>query len=517
MGSFAQQIYQRDEKAKGDQLQFQIAPLAQALRADQTRLALYADPNDPSKAVAGKEQEYQTTLSNMTNTIGQMRSLLGQREPHHSILDSLHIRRDLQNRVTGWNQKNQEMAGQYAQGGIPYEMTPEGQAEAYQRQTQENLQKLRNEGGASTYHNFRLPDGKIITIDTKHQAIPAGAVMVGAETAQAKPIKGTMVRSKQSPTGFAQTWVSATDPNKIVAWQPISPSRWYIGFQTQSTTTDPFGVTSSTSHVMSPAESGFVDLTGAQQMPAESGDVSVPAPIPPSTPPKTASKGKTAKPISSTKLNGKSPALDSQGHIPAESGINPMVRSAANQLLDGMDIDKLPLPARDKQMAATVAARYGWGQGLFTPKEKLLINEAATKLDAMKNAPSLRVLDITESRLKLAAILHASQGKPGLMASAIASVAAGHLTPDEQDFLRRYNATVGVISGLGPLTRGKAATEATINRLMLELPSVLQSGSASDAKQRIDQLLQEIKVAESTKGNTGLGVNNNSDPLGILQ
>ena len=123
----------------GDQTKFKLAPLSQALTADQTRLALYADPNDPSKAVAGKEKEYQQTLDNMTATIGQMRGILGEKQPGANpleaaagdVLSKLHITNHLKSHVAQvraenaakYEGQNKTMAGEYATAAMPYAQT----------------------------------------------------------------------------------------------------------------------------------------------------------------------------------------------------------------------------------------------------------------------------------------------------------------------------------------------------------------------------------------------------------
>jgi hypothetical protein len=131
------------------------------LRADQTRLALYANPDDPSKPLAGKENEYRQTLDRMTQTIGQMRQLYGQKPQGANpveagignLLDSLHITNHLKNHVAQFRAENAKkyagqtnaMAGEYAIGALPYALTPEGRKEAEDYR----LQILRNEGAAA--------------------------------------------------------------------------------------------------------------------------------------------------------------------------------------------------------------------------------------------------------------------------------------------------------------------------------------------------------------------------------
>jgi hypothetical protein len=194
----AQQLQDSQYQQKRD---FNLAPLSQALEADKTRLALYADPNDPTKPVAGKEAEYQQTMSRMADTIGQMRAtVLGQKAPAAvpdsvRLLDMLHIGKHLAghlqanqtNKVSDYYAKNKQMAGEYGAGNLPFEATPAGQAASFARQTQLDVEKARVAGEAPDYKNFRLADGKtIVPIDVKHQTPPVGAVLVGSESAQPK-------------------------------------------------------------------------------------------------------------------------------------------------------------------------------------------------------------------------------------------------------------------------------------------------------------------------------------------
>ena len=140
--------FDRQRQQQGDQIKFALAPLSQALQADQTRLALYANPDDPAKALPGKEKEYQETLDRMTGTIGQMRTVLGQKQPNANpveagagdLLAKLHITNHLKNHVAQvrkqdadkYATQNRSTAQSYATGALPYSMTPEGQAEAVQ-------------------------------------------------------------------------------------------------------------------------------------------------------------------------------------------------------------------------------------------------------------------------------------------------------------------------------------------------------------------------------------------------
>ena len=126
-------------------MQQQIAPLTQALQAERTRLALYANPEDPTKPLPGKETQYAASHDAMADIIGKMRTILHpppSEDPHGlgylgaRALDKLHITRDLaghmrtdqSNKVNDYYQKNNQAAGQEATTmaqATPYNPSPQ--------------------------------------------------------------------------------------------------------------------------------------------------------------------------------------------------------------------------------------------------------------------------------------------------------------------------------------------------------------------------------------------------------
>jgi hypothetical protein len=166
----------------------------------------------------------------------------------------------------------------------------------------------------------------------------------------------------------------------------------------------------------------------------------------------------------------------------------------ANQLLDGQDVNKLPAKTRD--LSASLARNYGWEQGKFTPKEQVMLKESTTFIDdAIKNDAALKVLDEGYfDRNKVAQVVDSVDSK-GMLSRAITTAAAKNLTPSEAEFVRTYNQLVGTISGLGQLVRSGRATEATIERLKKELPNPLTTRDSADAKERLQRLRKEIDVA----------------------
>jgi hypothetical protein len=208
------------QQQRGDQLKFALAPLSQSLNADQTRLALYADPNDPSKPLAGKEKEYQETLDRMTGTIGQMRGILGQKpsEPNPveagagTLLDKLHITNHLKNHVAQvraqdaakYESQNQQMAGQYATGAPPNELSQyRQQLEAAGLSAPDVEEAVRRKAGLiqkTNYKNIVGPNGEKATIDLNNQQIPPGWTLAGV-TSTAQGVKP--IRSGQVTIGFS--------------------------------------------------------------------------------------------------------------------------------------------------------------------------------------------------------------------------------------------------------------------------------------------------------------------------
>jgi len=102
------QQQERERQAKAAQQQQAIAPLTQALQGQKTRLALLANPDDPSKPLPGKEAEYAAAHDAMADTIGKMRMLMHgapKNDPSGAAYlaarasDRLHITNDLVHRM----------------------------------------------------------------------------------------------------------------------------------------------------------------------------------------------------------------------------------------------------------------------------------------------------------------------------------------------------------------------------------------------------------------------------------
>jgi len=173
-------LSQRQDQQK-QQLQVRLAPLTQALQADQTRLAIYADPDNPMQATKGKEKEYEETMKRMEGTIGQMRTLMGAPPPKEGVLDHLHIRRDLASRIAKYNDQTKQTAQATAAGAMPFEQTAEGQKAALEHKNRMGEIDARN--AAAGWTKLGVPaeiDGKFFQAlsnksgETKLEPMPEG-------------------------------------------------------------------------------------------------------------------------------------------------------------------------------------------------------------------------------------------------------------------------------------------------------------------------------------------------------
>jgi hypothetical protein len=352
-----------------------------------------------------------------------------------------------------------------------------------------------------------------------------------------KAVSGSIINSKQY--GWIKIWVDPYNPSKIVGFQKITPGRQYAGATSTSTSTDPFGLTTTSSRSTMPTTSAPVDVdfAGMQELPSDYDGSSLPASpaaegqaapsapqnvvssrsgsaagVPKPASPRESVSGSPSKTSTPARLKTQVPAppqtltsgtgnlqLDATGHIPATAPYNSNLIGAANQLLDGMDIGKLTIPQKAKEAASNLARAYGWGgQGMFNPQQKLQIKEASTFLNDAIDSPALSVLNNWASRQKIIAAINNSENHPGWTDSLIARNL--DLNPQEAEFLRMFRQLTGTISGLASLTRPGRPTEAGIRRLMSELPNPNESHSAADAKARLKRLTREIEIA-TQKGN----------------
>ena len=412
---------QKREDDKANKIRMQIAPLALAAQGIQSQLPALIDPAT-GKPRPESQARYDELHDQLSDIIHKQRMILlppPKEDPHglghlmHTATDKLHITRNAvaqakaanQKKIGDYNKESDAQVKETMQGVVP-------EANPYQQErrnlegagfSSEDVQKgLEHKAGilpkltsdgipykgtdGKWYQNFKDASGQI----TPREMPP------GYSGPSSKSVKGTLVRSKQSPTGFAQTYIDPYNPGKVLAWQPVTPSRYYQG--TKTDTTDAFGVT--THAVTQPLNQQEVDLSTAAQMPTESGGEDV-APSgnngAPAITPSPIVQGPKTKQLRHIRQQAATAAgggkLDEQGHIPADAG-NPYLVQAANSILDGMDVEKLPIPQKDRTAAMQLAQKFGWkGQGLFNPREVLQLKEGATVIQKMIDSDALSVLD----------------------------------------------------------------------------------------------------------------------------
>jgi hypothetical protein len=266
----------------------------------------------------------------------------------------------------------------------------------------------------------------------------------------------------------------------------LGPQR--IGTTTR--TTDPStGQTTVSQHT--PNVTGATGAGGGTQT---IGGTRRPTPPPQVTPPSGGGSGSSATRPTTQSIT---PPLDEQGHIASDwKGAAPQVIEAANQLHDGKDMKEIGGTAKSKPLAEALARRtWGWSQDKFTPLEKTQIALATRYLNEAAASPALKSLD-RGFFAQLPMIGATGEGKTGF-GKAMTKLAAMGTSPEQQEFLRIYRQLAGTISGLGKLSRGGRITEATVNRLLSELPNPTNTTSSQDAIERINRLKDEVTTALS--------------------
>ena len=158
------QLQQKRAQQQQDQLKLQIAPLTQAIQADRQKLTAFMD--DKGNVIPEHQKDYDATVKNMSDMLGRMRGIMGQRQPSEDpnhfestiagLTDKLHITRDLahqlhtkqQQKRDQWNAQNAQTAQDTAAGTLPYAMTPEGQGEAAKARDAQTLEAQRAKSAA---------------------------------------------------------------------------------------------------------------------------------------------------------------------------------------------------------------------------------------------------------------------------------------------------------------------------------------------------------------------------------
>lgn len=387
------------------------------------------------------------------------------------------------------------------------------------------------------------PDGKTyVQYGTDANGNPTVRPVAAGFQKKIKPIAGTIINTKAH--GWIKTWVDGEHPSVIVGWQKTSPGSRYAGTAGSSSSTDPYGVTTTTSRGSVPASGSApvdVDLSGAQSLPenyngeeisdaprsgaqppsATPQGVTPPSgspnksPAPSAAPPASVAKKSTGAPATPKQLKAQIPApppdapastssgfpVDADGHIPdadiQKRGLNKNLVQIANNLMDGTSIKDVN--THDRGAAEALAKQYGWGgQGMFSPRETLQIKEGASFLNKMANSPSLKVLDggfFSNLPMTGASTDPTKEGFFGRMG---ASMSAHAQSPQQQEFMRLYRQLDAMAIGLRSLVQSGRGTQKQTDLLISELPNPINTPSSKDAKERLKLVQQELDIAAKT-------------------
>lgn len=191
--------------------------------------------------------------------------------------------------------------------------------------------------------------------------------------------------------------------------------------------------------------------------------------------------------------------VDSDGHISSTwNGASPQVIEGANQLHDGMDLKDIGGTTKTKPLSEALARKaWGWSRDKFTPLEHQQIALASRYIQEAIKSPSLKSLDADFiSQLPMIGA-SGDTAKESRFGKALTKLSAQATTPAQAEFLRLYRQMAGTISGIGRLSRGGRVTEATVNRLLSELPNPANTKNSADAIARLQRLQDEINTALS--------------------
>lgn len=441
---------------------------------------------DQEKAQLGQvSQHVQDYIQKLYNLqIDPMSGMLDE-DPIHKLTDKLHLTKPPAQpmaeggktpgqQIQDLNQMRQDFQTQYG-GGM---LTPEEQRKAAKVEAKIEPPAVAPKTGGSDFSKFLTAYAQKLDMDpselSPEQIEQARRDWQGAGRAD----KEDWVNDPNSSTGVSRRTRDASGKVTGYVRDVIPPRQAVI---TETVTTDPFGVTSTT--IRKPV------------YPGKKADTSQPSKVPSGKPTAQAKPaGQQKKDVKALSESG----VDAQGHIPDSAKVNPYLREAANNLLDGMDIAKLPIPARDRAAAEQLAKKYGWkGQGFLLPADQMRLKEAETFLQKMAESPSMSVLDESWwSQLAITAQApDPSRAGEGLFARIFTKAGAQAMTDQQAEFMRLYRSMVGTISGMSTLVRSGRPTEAQINRLVAELPNPYNTKNSTDAKARLQRVQLEIDIA----------------------
>lgn len=282
---------------------------------------------------------------------------------------------------------------------------------------------------------------------------------------------------------------------------------------TSRSTTDPLGLTTTSTSIRTPLNAG-----ASPSAPAI-GPVSSAAPSLPLTSSVTplaavnasiaagnagSRKLNKGKPVSSAAPSiPASPApigqLDENFQLPPNASPIPAIQEGAQELLDGKDLKDVN--PKIKTQSAELARQYGWSQGKFTLKELSQIDQTRSLVNNFTNPPPgqpdfMQIFE--EGPIKRGIIADRIQGKPasGPLGGAVQAMTnSAALSPLDVGFIQNYRQLIGRIQGLSQLTRGgNRITEKSVERLIKELPDVLLA-NPQEAKDAFNLIQNEIDIA----------------------
>lgn len=312
-----------------------------------------------------------------------------------------------------------------------------------------------------------------------------------------------------SPTGFSAVYF---DPEGNEVWRAQTvPARTLLPQETTRKSTDPYGNVTTSTSIRRPLLGGggaapltgptgrFAPQSAQNAIPGTAGLLApgksqggapgatagvFPRPAPTAkTPPAPAATG--------TKGIGPYKGLDAQGNIPENAPVNPQVRQFADNLIQGGDVNKIPVKAR--ALAESVARKYGWkGQGALTPQQQMQIAQVDTQLKVLDDPKYMKLFDSTPTRLRLAMLPLDPTTEGGFSALKDAAL-RGSISQDAADFYDDLTRLRGVIGGIRSFT-GANNSNATASRLLAELPNFTNTTNAKDAKYKLSRLQQELNI-----------------------
>lgn len=183
---------------------------------------------------------------------------------------------------------------------------------------------------------------------------------------------------------------------------------------------------------------------------------------------------------------------DGRAIIPPRPGVTESERQAAQQLINGADINKI-YPAKLRPLAASIASKYGWkGQGGLTPAQQMQIQQVDNALATMNQDKYMKLFDSTWNAIRMAGVPLDPTGEGGF-AGMMAALNRRTISDDDAQFMDDLTRLRGVITGIRSFT-GANNSNATADRLLAELNSFTNSKNSKDARYKLSRLQNEVNI-----------------------